>query len=86
MHTLTHRHDTQNLNAFLRKWLGRVLGYMKHLFELETTNSQTLQTGTAVTGLEKSSYKRIALKVDPPGLAPRPERAHDPACFSSFSC
>lgn len=66
MHTLTHRHGTQNLTAFLRKLLGRVLGYIKHLFVLETTNSQTLQTATSVTGLEKSLYKRIALKVDPP--------------------
>lgn len=86
MHTLTHRHGTQNLTAFLRKLLGRVLGYIKHLFVLETTNSQTLQTVTSVTGLEKSLYKRIALKVDPPGVALRRERVHDPTCFSSFSC
>lgn len=62
-------------------------GYIKHLLVLETTNSQTLQTGTAVTGLEKSLYKRAALKVDPPpSLALGRERAHDPTCFSSFSC
>lgn len=66
MHTLSHRHGTQNLTTFRRKLLGRVLGCIKLLFVPEKTHSQTLQTGTAVTGLEKGLYKRAALKVDPP--------------------
>lgn len=65
-HSHPQTRHTKNLIVFLRKLLGRVLVYIKHLFVLETTNSQTLQTGTSVTGLEKSLYKRIALKVDPP--------------------
>lgn len=65
MHTLTHRHDTQKPECISYQIAWTCLGYMRHLFELETTNSQTLQTGTAVTGWEKSLYKRIALKDDP---------------------
>lgn len=75
----------KNLNAFLRKLLGHVWGTWNTCLSLRQQIPKHSKRALQSLDERKACIKELLSRMTP-GLAPRREQAHDPACFSSFSC